>query len=586
MARLSYILFFVFSFLLLLLLCLALEEKRFNPRCPRFDCGYLGIIGFPFSNRTHPECGLLVVDNCTENVQKIRLGKDGQWFYTTGISQDNMVKLYDRPVEEYKNHCRRDISLKKLSLPISPFLSFDVPYNQSLYECPRNYKPPKYFSSACNNSQHSYIYHSYPGNRKSDLKLRLGIGFGLGGSVMIMTLSFFIWWHRKKQKYIPTYSNSRDCSSDPSPRSEQEVGGAYFGIPIFSYAELAKATNNFSHERGLGDGGFGSVYYAKIRDGREVAIKRLYEHNYRRVEQFMNEVEILTRLRHKNLVSLYGCTSPHCQQGLLLVYEYVPNGTVGDHLHGDLVKPGSLTWPIRMKIAIETASALAYLHASDIIHRDVKTNNILLDNNFCVKVADFGLSRLFPVDVTHVSTAPHGSPGYVDPEYYQCYQLTDRSDVYSFGVVLIELISSMPAVDLNRHRHEINLANLAVNRIKKGAFEELVDPLLGYQSDEEVKRMTTAVAELAFLCLQQNKEVRPPMDVVLEELKRIESGEWKLEDVIEEKDNIDELQSMQRPQSPPDCDDLALLKHIRVPSSPISVTAKWVSAHTTPNVSS
>ncbi|KAJ0095611.1 hypothetical protein Patl1_15110 [Pistacia atlantica] len=269
-----------------------------------------------------------------------------------------------------------------------------------------------------------------------------------------------------------------------------------------------------------------------------------------------------------------------------LVYEYVPNGTVGDHLHGDLVKPGSLTWPIRMKIAIETASALAYLHASDIIHRDVKTNNILLDNNFCVKVADFGLSRLFPVDVTHVSTAPQGSPGYVDPEYYQCYQLTDRSDVYSFGVVLIELIASMPAVDLNRHRHEINLANLAVNRIKKGAFEELVDPLLGYQSDEEVKRMTTAVAELAFLCLQQNKEVRPPMDVVLEELKRIESGEWKLEDVIEEKDNIDELQSMQRPQSPPDCDDLALLKHIRVPSSPISVTAKWVSTHTTPNVSS
>ncbi|XP_031247655.1 LEAF RUST 10 DISEASE-RESISTANCE LOCUS RECEPTOR-LIKE PROTEIN KINASE-like 1.1, partial [Pistacia vera] len=427
---------------------------------------------------------------------------------------------------------------------------------------------------------------SVAGNGRSDLKLRLGIGFGLGGSVMIMTLSFFIWWHRKKQKYIPTYSNSRDCSSDPSPRSEQEVGGAYFGIPIFSYAELAKATNNFSHERGLGDGGFGSVYYAKIRDGREVAIKRLYEHNYRRVEQFMNEVEILTRLRHKNLVSLYGCTSPHCQQGLLLVYEYVPNGTVGDHLHGDLVKPGSLTWPIRMKIAIETASALAYLHASDIIHRDVKTNNILLDNNFCVKVADFGLSRLFPVDVTHVSTAPHGSPGYVDPEYYQCYQLTDRSDVYSFGVVLIELISSMPAVDLNRHRHEINLANLAVNRIKKGAFEELVDPLLGYQSDEEVKRMTTAVAELAFLCLQQNKEVRPPMDVVLEELKRIESGEWKLEDVIEEKDNIDELESMRRPQSPPDCDDLALLKHIRVPSSPISVTAKWVSTHTTPNVSS
>ncbi|KDP29455.1 hypothetical protein JCGZ_18376 [Jatropha curcas] len=178
-----------------------------------------------------------------------------------------------------------------------------------------------------------------------------------------------------------------------------------------------------------------------------------------------------------------------------------------------------------MRIAIETASALVYLHASDVIHRDVKTNNILLDNNFCVKVADFGISRLFPNDVTHISTAPQGTPGYVDPEYYLCYQLTDKSDVYSFGVVLVELISSMPAVDITRHSQEINLANLALNRIQRCAFDELMDPNLGYQSDEEVKRMTTSVAELAFLCLQQDKEMRPPMDEVLEELKRIESRE-------------------------------------------------------------
>ena len=128
----------------------------------------------------------------------------------------------------------------------------------------------------------------------------------------------------------------------------------------------------------------------------------------------MNEVQILTRLRHKNLVSLYGCTSSHSRE-LLLVYEHVPNGTVACHLHGELARRDTLPWHTRMKIAIETASALSYLHASDIIHRDVKTKNILLNESFSVKVADFGLSRLFPNDVTHVSTAPLGTPGYVDP---------------------------------------------------------------------------------------------------------------------------------------------------------------------------
>lgn len=273
----------------------------------------------------------------------------------------------------------------------------------------------------------------------------------------------------------------------------------------------------------------------KLQDGREVAVKRLYERNYHKVQQFLNEIEILTRLRHKNLVALYGCTSRRSRE-LLLVYEYVPNGTVADHLHGDRASSGLLTWPIRMRIAIETASALVYLHASDIIHRDVKTSNILLDNYFSVKVADFGISRLFPNDVTHISTAPQGTPGYLDPEYYQCYQLTDRSDVYSFGVVLAELLSSMPAVDIARQRHEINLAQLAMSKIQRSAFDELIDPCLGYHSDEEVKRVTTCVAELAFLCLQQNRELRPSMDEVLEKLMRIENPLDELPNLVENHD--------------------------------------------------
>ncbi|KAL3578455.1 hypothetical protein D5086_019959, partial [Populus alba] len=410
-----------------------------------------------------------------------------------------------------------------------------------------------HFKCFCPDRPHSK--QCYP--EKDKLGLKLGLGLGIGCLLGIILLSY-IYLRRFKKRRDSSNLLSMNSSSDPSSKADLEGDGVYLSIPIFSYTELGQATNNFDSEKELGDGGFGTVYYGKLRDGREVAVKRLYEHNRKRIKQFMNEIQILTRLRHKNLVSLYGCTSCHSRE-LLLVYEYIPNGTVADHLHHDRAKSGSLTWTIRMRIAIETATALAYLHATDIIHRDVKTNNILLDNNFCVKVADFGLSRLFPNDVTHISTAPQGTPGYLDPEYHQCYQLTAKSDVYSFGVVLIELISSMPAVDMTRNQHEINLATFAMNKIQKCAFDELIDPYLGYKSDEEIKRMTTSVAELAFLCLQQGKEIRPCMNEVLKELKAMESGGYELENLEQEHGDTD----ASKKKEPPDCDVVALLKNIR-----------------------
>jgi serine/threonine protein kinase len=301
-----------------------------------------------------------------------------------------------------------------------------------------------------------------------------------------------------------------------------------------------------------------------------VAVKRLYENNYRIVEQFMTEVEILQRMHHRNLVCLYGCTSRHCRE-LLLVYEYIPNGTVADHLHGALARPGGLPWTNRMSIAVETASALTYLHASDIIHRDVKTNNILLDKHFSVKVADFGLSRLFPTHVTHISTAPQGTPGYVDPEYHQCYHLTDKSDVYSFGVVLVELISSKPAVDITRHRHEINLSNMAINKIQNRALHELVDPDLGYESDYKVRTLISLVAELAFQCLQPGRDMRPSMQEVLQTLKEIQD----MENSASKMEVIDIS-----------ADDVVLLKSKGLIRSPDSVMAGWPSRSTTPSTSS
>ncbi|KAI8022642.1 LEAF RUST 10 DISEASE-RESISTANCE LOCUS RECEPTOR-LIKE PROTEIN KINASE-like 1.2 [Camellia lanceoleosa] len=227
----------------------------------------------------------------------------------------------------------------------------------------------------------------------------------LGGVTVLVSLLILTIWCNNKWNYVSSFIFSRNISSDPSSKADLKGGSVYFGIPVFSYTELEEATNNFDLSKELGDGGFSTVYHGKLQDGREVAVKHLYENNYKRVSQFMNEIEILTCLCHRNLVSIYGCTS-RLSRELLLVYEYIPKGNVADHIHGLQANDIPLVWAIRMNIAIETARALAYLHAFDIIHRDVKTDNILLDNNFCVKVADFGLSRLVPNNVTHVSTAP------------------------------------------------------------------------------------------------------------------------------------------------------------------------------------
>ncbi|XP_017235480.1 LEAF RUST 10 DISEASE-RESISTANCE LOCUS RECEPTOR-LIKE PROTEIN KINASE-like 1.2 isoform X1 [Daucus carota subsp. sativus] len=432
---------------------------------------------------------------------------------------------------------------------------FDIEHDQFLCFCPDR---PHY-----KNCTATPAATKVNGKRNSRVILPTGTAI-LGASFVLMICLFTIIWMYKGCGNIFTTFLSKKTSSD----IDDDI--SYFGVPVFSYKDLEEATHKFDASKELGDGGYGTVYYGKLKDGREVAVKRLYENNFKRQEQFMNEIEILTRLRHRNLVLLYGCTS-HRSHELLLVYEYIPNGTVADHLHGDRAENEPLTWHVRMHIALETASALAYLHKSDIIHRDVKTNNILLDKNFTVKVADFGLSRLFPTAATHVSTAPQGTPGYVDPEYHQCYQLTDKSDVYSFGVVLIELISSMPAVDISRSRNEINLANLAVNRIQKCAFDELIDPSLGYKSDPVIERMTTSVAELAFRCLQLEKELRPAMDEVYECLRQIQ--------VVDESNKA-------KPQPSPESENVVLLKNKTCPASPVTVIDNWMSSRsTTPSVS-
>ncbi|MED6136544.1 hypothetical protein PIB30_057027 [Stylosanthes scabra] len=439
-----------------------------------------------------------------------------------------------------------------------------------------------------------------PSSDKSSSSKAPAIGASVGAVVLVVLLvgTFFVVRKRRRNAErsrsnkdtlplsgVPLTSSttsssntSQSASSYPSSKSESVVGpkSYYYGVHVFDYAELEEATKNFDPSREIGEGGFGTVYKGILQDGRVVAVKRHYESHLKRVEQYMNEVEILAHLRHKNLVSLFGCTSRHSRE-LILVYEFIPNGTLADHLHGSLANSTLLPWNVRYNIALETAEALSYLHSKKVIHRDVKSNNILLTENFQVKVADFGLSRLFPKFVTHVSTAPQGTPGYVDPEYYQNYQLTDKSDVYSFGVVLVELISSLQAVDITRQRNEVNLASLAVNRIQSQELHDMVDPDLGFERDNEVRRMVTAVAELAFRCLQQQREMRPSMDEVLEVLRGVKSDEF---DAIE-KNSSQSVVDFNHSKT----EEAILLKKVPSPFSPDSVADKWVSSSSTSSTS-
>ena len=297
---------------------------------------------------------------------------------------------------------------------------------------------------------------------------------------------------------------------------------------IFAYKDLEKATKGFCDEMKLGNGAFGTVYAGKLSNGTLVAVKRINYRYMQGIQQVVNEVKVLTAVKHPNLVQLLGCCLEFGDP--LLVYEYVPNGTLSEHLQGE--RGSFLTWPRRARIALETAQALAYLHSLDppIYHRDVKTSNILLGYDFTSKVADFGLSRLVLTDNSHISTVPQGTPGYLDPEYHQNFHLSEKSDVYSFGVVLVELITGMKAVDFNREKSEVNLANLAVARIGNGSLDDVIDETLEAGKNPQVRSMIQTVAEIAYRCLSHDKDARPTIKEVSQELEFVanESKKFKV----------------------------------------------------------
>ncbi|KAF3625964.1 putative receptor-like protein kinase [Capsicum annuum] len=365
------------------------------------------------------------------------------------------------------------------------------------------------------------------------LILWVGIGAGIASIIFLAGLVIFIIWlcRRRSSKddtqknppgWRPLFLHGTAVTSTGNGKGSiqyQSVGTLRSGRR-FTLAEIKAATNNFDESLVIGVGGFGKVFKAELDDGTLAAIKRANPQSQQGLKEFETEIEMLSKLRHRHLVSMIGFCDE--QNEMILVYEYMANGTLRSHLFGSGLP--SLSWKQRLEACIGSARGLHYLHTGSergIIHRDVKTTNILLDENFVAKMADFGLSKTGPsLEHTHVSTAVKGSFGYLDPEYFRRQQLTEKSDVYSFGVVLIEVICARPVINPSLPKDQINLAEWAMRFQQKKCLETIIDPqLAGQYSTESLMKF----GEIAEKCLADEGKSRPTMGEVL----------WHLEYVLQ-----------------------------------------------------
>lgn len=366
------------------------------------------------------------------------------------------------------------------------------------------------------------------GSKGSSLGPIVG-GVCAGVFIMGLIICVFLFCCRKKSKVyrhspsawlpLPMHGgNSASMASKVSTLSHKSGTGSYVSsVPSslgrqFSFAEILEATNNFDEAQVLGVGGFGKVYKGITDEGTKIAVKRGNPRSEQGVTEFQTEIDMLSKLRHRHLVSLIG----YCDENreMILVYEYMANGPLRSHLYGTDLPP--LSWAQRLDICIGAARGLHYLHtgaAQGIIHRDVKTTNILLDESLVAKVSDFGLSKTGPtLDRTHVSTAVKGSFGYLDPEYFRRQQLTEKSDVYSFGVVLMEVLCARPAINPALPRDQVNIAEWAMHWQKMGLLDRIVDPHLSGTINSSSLRKYGETAEK---CLGEQGIDRPAMGDVL-----------------------------------------------------------------------
>ncbi|KAH9603699.1 hypothetical protein KSS87_007450 [Heliosperma pusillum] len=332
--------------------------------------------------------------------------------------------------------------------------------------------------------------------------------------------------HGEKERNFDGISGSGESSSDACSSSKLSVGSSSTAVVEvanigwgrwFSLRELEVATRGFSDDNVIGEGGYGIVYKGVLEDGSVVAVKNLLNNKGQAEKEFKVEVEAIGKVKHKNLVGLAGYCADGAQR--MLVYEYLDNGNLEQWLHGDVGPVSPLTWDIRMKIAIGAAKGLAYLHEGlepKVVHRDVKSSNILLDKNWNAKVSDFGLAKLLGSELSYVTTRVMGTFGYVSPEYASTGMLSEGSDVYSFGVLLMELITGKCPVDYSKPLGEMNLVDWFKGMVANRHGEDMVDPLITVKpSSRALKR----VLLICLRCIDLDASKRPKMGQIVHMLE-------------------------------------------------------------------